>query len=96
MIDSHLKKLTDEVARRYDELVEACFLVAGFNRDYLREHLHEFWRELLPEGRCTYYRGNTPLFTVVQKIESDFENHKLLVTHEVAWPETVEGEKNYV
>ena len=91
MIDSHFQKLTDKVAREYDELVKSCFEFVGFDEDYLRRHLDEFWRELYPEGRCTYYHDKTPLFTVIQKVDLDLENHKAIVTHEVAWHLPEEG-----
>lgn len=92
MFDSHLKSLADEVARQHDEMVKSCFLVCGFDTDYLLEHADEFWREVYSDCREVYYRGKNPLFAVSQNIETDLDNHRLTVTQKVEWPEP-EGEK---
>ena len=79
---SHIDDIALKVARRFDEIVEACFVLLGIDKQYVIENKDEFRVELYPERRV-FYQNDIPLFAISEKVDFDVSGMTATVTHEI-------------
>ena len=82
-LDAMLQELVYRVLKQHDYVVEQCFQVWGFDREYLLAHAADFVREVHPELRETYYHFSEPLFTVQLRTEFNQDTDNFQIFHKV-------------
>ena len=79
-----LDNVVSRVAKQRDDVVEACFMLAGFDRSYILSHSYEFRVEQYPE-RSIFYHNDNPLFELNEYVQLSDTCAELSIQHEVSF-----------